>query len=168
MIGFLGGQPINLHMQPAFPTSSRNRGAPVSEVCSRLEASNSVFKPQERVSPAKDLNPSWRGSPWSGSPDRVADSAGSRRFAIGRPACFLLEYPDGLIGHCIRPANHRSGGFQLVHTWAFFRVMASSFTFLCSDFEFLRLKGNSVKPVEADDVPRGLVLVHKRQSGQSL
>ena len=32
LIGFLGGQPINLHMQPAFPTFSRNRGAPVFRV----------------------------------------------------------------------------------------------------------------------------------------
>ena len=65
LIGFLGGQPINLHMQPAFPTSSRNRGAPVSEVFRRLVPSNSGFKLQEWVSPVKDPNPSWgfRGFP---------------------------------------------------------------------------------------------------------
>ena len=42
--------------------------------------------------------------------------------------------------------------------------MASSVAFMCSDFEFLRLEGNSVKPVEADDVSGGLVLVHKRKA----
>ena len=55
LIGFLGGQPINLHMQPAFPTFSRNRGAPVFEVGRNYMAKLQYIKREERVSPGVSL-----------------------------------------------------------------------------------------------------------------
>ena len=55
LIGFLGGQPINLHMQPAFPTFSRNRGAPVFEVWRNYIAKRPYIKREERVSPGVSL-----------------------------------------------------------------------------------------------------------------